>query len=55
MIELAREYLHSTPLYAKGFMDGYSVARQEVKEFQEQMGKCTNTFTGTACVSAEVK
>jgi hypothetical protein len=49
----AREYLYSTPLYAKGWMDGYNVAKQEVKDFQEAMGKCTNTFTGTSCTCKE--
>lgn len=43
-------YMPKSDDYYQGFHDGYEVARQEVKEFFERMGKDSNTFTGTECV-----
>ena len=43
-------YMPRTQDYYDGFKDGYNVAKQEIKDFQERMGDGINSFTGTACV-----
>lgn len=51
MTSAQASYLPRTPEYYNGFKDGYEVARQEIKDFYEQMGKAENTLTGTVCVA----